>query len=159
MQYKKHFDVLQVAGLMLQVRLLTMLEWVSWVCLNAELWKRPYNNFINDNSEYSQNLELLGLCRDLVHPILGCWDIAHPVTVQCSCWSLTCLWRASTVHLWRQTMDVRNFLSLYWFIWGSIWVFRCRCSKGGALHLQSELFCNWHLCMCQVCWNNSSGNS
>lgn len=37
MQYKKHFDVLQVAGLMLQVRLLTMLEWVSWVCLNAEL--------------------------------------------------------------------------------------------------------------------------
>lgn len=55
MQYKKLLDVPQVAGLILQV------HGVNPGCLSAELCKRPCNNFINNSTEYSQNLELLGL--------------------------------------------------------------------------------------------------
>jgi len=39
-------------------------------------------------------------------PDWDCWDVAHPVTVQCRCCSFTSLWRARTVCLWCQNMDV-----------------------------------------------------
>lgn len=107
----RNTDVLEFTGLMVQLILLMMLDEGILGMSEGRAVKKPSNYVMTaQNALRTWTCLLFATQTHLVHPMLECWDIAHPVSVESSCWSFSCLWAPITIPCWPQTEDMKNFL-------------------------------------------------
>lgn len=131
---------------MVQLILLMMLDVGILGMSEGRAVKKPSNYLMTaQNALRTWNCLLFATQTHLVHPMLECWDIAHPVSVQSSCWSFSCLWALFLAGLKLKIWGISCELILTYV--------------REHIFLDAKLSCNWHPHTCQVHWKNNPADS